>query len=383
MKKITPNPLYILKGFSALFVIMYHMQYPGVILPVFVNKSLSFLTFSNGLSFVWVFFILSGYLIGKGFVTKRYKTTPLGLLSYIGKRFVSIALFYYPVLFINMYVSRTYYGDKFWFLLGRALTFNANEYITKPGIDYLWTISMEMQWYLIAPMVFAISYLILRNIPKKIVYPILLLVITSGFMIRYITFTKFFPDEFYKYLGSFYIRYFYNWDFFVFGFLINYLPDINIQIKINSILEKIKNLVMLPVSLLLISVMYTISSYIRYYNLADQIKYIYYQAVILPLIITLLTGIYIIIFDKSDFRSFNRNIATLTLTSVGFFSYQIYLVHLPLMNFLGLHCLKTGNGCLFSDYLVRLTTLVIISVTVGILYKLIIGKVQKIRFLKR
>ncbi|MBF2067552.1 MAG: acyltransferase family protein [Calothrix sp. C42_A2020_038] len=65
------DALLVLRGIACLMVVVIHSAPPRNAI-IYRNCDFSWLTFSHGLVAVWVFFCLSGYLMGKVFYTQRY-----------------------------------------------------------------------------------------------------------------------------------------------------------------------------------------------------------------------------------------------------------------------------------------------------------------------
>jgi peptidoglycan/LPS O-acetylase OafA/YrhL len=79
------DPLLVLRGLACLMVTIIHCNPPRNSI-LFHGLDLSWLCFSNGLVAVWIFFCLSGYLMGKAFYTGRYRLTRQGAQSDSGRR---------------------------------------------------------------------------------------------------------------------------------------------------------------------------------------------------------------------------------------------------------------------------------------------------------
>lgn len=126
----------------------------------------SSLIISTGKNFVLFFFVHSGYLMGKVFFMERYEIDGSGLTRFYKGRFWRIA----PLLYVNLLVC--------WLLLPSAnpTTLEAlgdflfiNNFTGRDINTVTWSLSWEMQYYLIAPFVF----LLFANISKKTFYWIL------------------------------------------------------------------------------------------------------------------------------------------------------------------------------------------------------------------
>lgn len=157
--------LLVFRAFAGLFVVINHTY--GVI-PWTVNDStlrlgflnLSFLLNGAAQSGVYMFFCLSGYLMGKGFYAQRYTADADGALRFYWSRFLRIVplyVFYIGIVLTIGGVTLPSAGDTYASVL-RLVTFRyaggPTDLVTLLG--HLWTISTEVQFYLLVPLVMAI-----------------------------------------------------------------------------------------------------------------------------------------------------------------------------------------------------------------------------------
>jgi peptidoglycan/LPS O-acetylase OafA/YrhL len=205
--------LLILRGLSAIGVLFAHClnqssyswgsylsQAHNIVTPF--DKFLVAIWPSTGVNYVMFFFVHSGYLMGKVFFQKRYSTETKDILRYYKSRFFRIApLLYFNLLFIFGLTGSSgnplhLFGDLFFLnnLTGRSI--NA----------VTWSLSYEMQYYLLAPFIF----LFFGNLSVKSFLKIFCLALTLSSL-------AYFRDYFllFTVLSFFY--------FFVIGFSINLL----------------------------------------------------------------------------------------------------------------------------------------------------------------
>lgn len=132
---------------------------------------------------VWIFFILSGFLIGKGFWTGKYKTDNLKDFSkfYTNRALKILPLYFFIVILDVLFINTNMYfnGSE---TLSRVLTFRLRNPFVNPMIGNLWFISTIVQLYLLTPFVWKF---ILNPISKlknsKIFLVILMSLLTFGF----------------------------------------------------------------------------------------------------------------------------------------------------------------------------------------------------------
>jgi peptidoglycan/LPS O-acetylase OafA/YrhL len=366
------DSLLFLRGFAALMILMYHMQYPGVHLPTVFGFDLSILTFANGNAYVWIFFILSGYLIGKGFFTKRYILTPKSLGRFMTKRILRIVpAYYFIAILLTRFFGLWQYPDR-WIILFKLLTFTSQGQILFFSIDYLWAISVEMQFYIIAPILYiCIGWL--QHKPQWMTLFWIIIIFIVGYIGRSISFIQYFPYWPGEYLVKYYSPLLYNLDFFIFGMSINLLLINKKQsIEIFSIKKRISTYGWIILSVCSLLLFYVISSYIRFKLIDYFPHYIRFHGIYLPIITMVMCGIYIYSSEQTTYRTWSRYsvkkipiyqriLPHRVIEWIGSVSYEFYLVHLPLMNILVLHCLRDSNGCNASQFLLRFFLLTAIS----------------------
>jgi peptidoglycan/LPS O-acetylase OafA/YrhL len=104
-----------------------------------------------GTNFVILFFMLSGYLMGKVFHDQKYDFSPNGVIKFYKNRYFRLA----PLLYFNLLVGACFFGNASLSpikLLGDLL-FITN--FTDRGVNLVtWSLAHEMQYYLLAPFVF-------------------------------------------------------------------------------------------------------------------------------------------------------------------------------------------------------------------------------------
>jgi peptidoglycan/LPS O-acetylase OafA/YrhL len=113
----------------------------------------SALALTTGKNFVLFFFVHSGYLMGKIFFTDRYGLDPRSVVRFYRGRFLRIA----PLLYLNLIVCLMILplaNPTIVEALGDFLFLNNFTGRNINGVT--WSLSWEMQYYLIAPFVFAI-----------------------------------------------------------------------------------------------------------------------------------------------------------------------------------------------------------------------------------
>jgi peptidoglycan/LPS O-acetylase OafA/YrhL len=151
------DPLLVLRGLACLMVTTIHCN-PQRKSILFHDLDLSWLWFSNGLVAVWIFFCLSGYLMGKAFYTGRYRLTRQGVFTFWRNRALRILpLYYFVVFMLAVLVYPDILRFENWGHLVHIITFTYPG-ILQPALLFdivLWSLSTEIQFYLIVPFIYA------------------------------------------------------------------------------------------------------------------------------------------------------------------------------------------------------------------------------------
>jgi peptidoglycan/LPS O-acetylase OafA/YrhL len=107
---------------------------------------------------VWVFFVLSGYLMGKGFYTRRYNESLVSVLCFFRNRFLRIApLYAAATLLVAVLAKPAYFFLTHPWKLGAAL-FLFDPTTDPMPISALWSVGAEMEFYLAVPFVFVLFH---------------------------------------------------------------------------------------------------------------------------------------------------------------------------------------------------------------------------------
>jgi len=110
---------------------------------------------STGGNFVYVFFIHSGYLMGKIYWNRQYEVARPSVIGFYKNRFLRLA----PLLYFNLLICMVFNAQFYWLftrylgpILGDLLFVNN---LTNRVINPVtWSLSFEMQDYLICPLFF-------------------------------------------------------------------------------------------------------------------------------------------------------------------------------------------------------------------------------------
>ncbi len=218
------DALLTLRGIACCLVIVAHCGPPRESLGL-AGIDWSWLMFAPGGVAVRVFFGLSGYLMGKGFYTQRYRLDRPGILRYFQNRATRILPLYYAcVLLSGWLVYPHIWQPENWGYFIRLLTFTYEHSLPIAFNAPLWSLSTEVQFYAIVPLIFWLSRKYLktgRAIGRAIGSIILLLTIYRFGVFELIQWLQGDTEN-----NPYFIRYIYtflpaNLDAFLVGFWLN------------------------------------------------------------------------------------------------------------------------------------------------------------------
>ncbi|WP_102176876.1 acyltransferase family protein, partial [Fischerella thermalis] len=216
-----------LRGFACLMVVIIHCAPPRNAL-IYQNYDFSWILFSHGAVAVWIFFCLSGYLMGKAFFTERYSSDVTGVINFWRNRSIRILpLYYFAVLILSIFVYPDVLKFENWGYLLRICTFTFNPYIASQSVafnDVFWSLSTEVQFYIIIPFIYNLSKSLIFN--QKYVIATAILIILIVFFSKTLSWLSFFHQINHQMEYAFkywYTPIFNNIDIFLCGFLVNAL----------------------------------------------------------------------------------------------------------------------------------------------------------------
>jgi peptidoglycan/LPS O-acetylase OafA/YrhL len=153
------DPLLTLRAFACLMVLTGHALgftfRPATLMPMLASGSPVSLIVAAPEAGVWVFFTLSGYLIGKGFWSGRYRPSRPNVQKFYRNRVLRIVPLYWFTLglFSLLFIPAIFApGNLSAFI--NMLLFNVNGNLPYMPIGALWSIATEMEFYLAAPLLF-------------------------------------------------------------------------------------------------------------------------------------------------------------------------------------------------------------------------------------
>lgn len=324
------------------------------------TSDLTWLTFSHGLVAVWIFFCLSGYLMGKAFYAKRYSSNISGVMSFWRNRALRIfPLYYVAVLFVSIFVYPDVLKIANWGYLIRICTFTYHSFSVSPPLAFdgpLWSLSTELQFYVFVPFIY--TYLKHRLMKQKYVVIAAFFIIILTFSIRYFFWISFktqirdHMEYFFEYLYAPLIT---NIDLFLCGFLVNALIQCQSTKSYETLADEkrlkilsYKSIVFKYVAILLLVLLYLFTAHHFYHqelwNLPERaLKGMRTSTTlfILPPLTAVITSFFIFAFESNSYKDFQKN-EKLSFISIlrnplrvlevfGTLSYGVYIWHTPIL----------------------------------------------------
>ncbi|MBW4636382.1 MAG: acyltransferase [Iphinoe sp. HA4291-MV1] len=403
------DALLTLRGFACLMVVIYHgiviprlfssQLSSGVHLPslrqsiIYKGYDLTWVLFSHGPAAVWIFFVLSGYLMGKAFYSGRYIANVSGTINFWRNRVLRIfPLYYFVALILSIFVYTDYLKLSNWGYLLRVLTFTYNPYTGGQALQFnipFWSLSTEVQFYIFVPFIYCFLSSRLKNVWN--VFTTGIIVSAATFLIKSAIWIFFHNQitEDTELLTMNIIKYWYvglinNIDLFLCGFLVN--PLLKYYENSNIKLSVLKLSVIRTVAIILLLGFYLFCAYHAYYEekwLASTTSsgFILTTTTVFLMqpLTAVITSFFIFAFEESKEHSSMQNeklsfAAVLknplrSLEIFGVLSYGIYLWHFPVMQ--KIIPLFTNQMPLESSFLMITESLIIVITLASITYYLV------------
>ena len=302
------DPLLIIRFFAAFLVFITHMMILFKPSQEIINQEWQVLA-GGAHSGMAIFFTLSGFLMGKAFISGRYALSRSGIFTFYQSRWVRIV----PLMsFVCVFLFVLVYPQVIRFeplAILRLITFNYyGNTLGLNGIGAMWSLSVEVQYYLIAPFIFSIFHsMIVKNKMKGILIVAITIIgfAAANYFSSIYLFHKpnLYTPVYFSLIG--------NLPFFLIGFLFNYL-----QIPVTDEAAKTITKGWFILSMLFLF-------YLFCNNHSESIHYFMVVSLITGMIITVLSGVS----NKGAFLTLRRFSAIKILQLLGVLSYGFYLWH--------------------------------------------------------
>ncbi len=308
-----------LRGLASLGVVVAHtFGLAGVLAfshTEFAYHELEFLKIfipSTGSNFVVTFFVLSGYLMGKLFYQEKYTVEVSSVKTFYKNRFLRIAPLLYFNLLICLAISQ-YAAFDLKKLLGDIFFVNN---LTGRSINLVtWSLSYEMQYYVLSPFVFYIFGSGRISINRRLLL-LLVIFIPASFAIKQ-----------YGVINFFYA--------FFAGFLLNTLI---FEKKLELSIKSFKAYFLIPAFVLTNLIFYALDN-LGHHIVAEAQLFLFTSVIIFVID----SGHMYIVEDSAPAKCLSNRLygfISRILTFFGKISYGVYLWHFPIILLVSERCLK-------------------------------------------
>ena len=235
------DALLVLRAIACLMVVVYHCNTNSLLRSSlrYNDIDLSWLLIPNGLVAVWIFFCLSGYAMGKAFYSGRYSLSRTGVFNFWRNRFLRLApLYYFSMIILTVFVYTEMMKIENWGHLLSVITFTYPlkfSPLNPPFNSVIWSLSVEAQFYLTAPLLFSLSHRFCKS--RRRILSAMGCVVVAVFFIKWIVWTAFsqrIQADIYMAFAYWYTPLVTNLDIFLLGFLINPLLRLKYSHSKNS-----------------------------------------------------------------------------------------------------------------------------------------------------
>lgn len=277
---------------------------------------------------VWLFFLLSGYLIGKGFISGRYKEggkyTVKSILRFYMKRLIKVGVPTWTFCFLSVLLLSNGFFIENKMVIFKILTFRYYNNPSSTIIGATWYISSLMSLYLCAPFIaLLLEWFVgkLKNWKGKltIVYLLFVVIAIFGLMLRIHLYKKGVDWS-----SRVYVPFYCNLDIYICGMLINFFDKDRISTMVRKFLG-------VGSFLLLVAVVIVNA---RIYYLSDiNASCLFFYQYIFPTVYILTGGLFLFIWGDYKEKQCKLNLESIIRNPLrlidGFaeISFEFYLVH--------------------------------------------------------
>jgi peptidoglycan/LPS O-acetylase OafA/YrhL len=332
------DPFLALRGLACLVVVFYHVAPPRNFIG-YQNYDFSWILFGHGYAAVLVFFCLSGYLMGKVFYSGRYTLDRIGIFNFWRNRVLRIfPLYYFSILILAVFVYTPILQVHNWGYLFRLCTFTYNQSLPVEFSGSFWSLSTEVQFYLLVPLIYAGLKNRLQS-KKQVIFSfaaILLLVCLLRLAFTVLFKTQEIHDNYIQYI---YTPLLTNIDVFMCGFLVNAWlkcrkssePKPNMDVARKFSVFNLSSHAKKIIAFILVIILFLFTAYYYYHHGPGE-------SIVYPAVTAIITSLFIGLFESSgNDESFHKN-EKLSFDAIvrnpvrilevaGVLSYGVYLWH--------------------------------------------------------
>ncbi len=368
LNELLPDPVNFLKVTATLMVFVQHMQSikTKAMFDIRINDHLvGFLFRSPAWAGVWIFFIISGYLAGKGFASGRYSFSLKDIGKYYKNRILKIWLPSFVFVVTEMFIEHTSELRNHPELIKKMILCVFNGQGGYSGMGHTWYIFIIMWLYLAAPLIAFILHQINKHFPddnKIWLIPNLVLfvfVVLAGFFYR-----QYARKHGFSWYEKIYTSPFANCDLFISGLILSFIL---------SRIKTIKKYISIPAKIVSFAALISFIVLNEYcYLLADAKKFklgIYqyiFPTIYIFVVLFFLTAHDITSKKKSPLSFYTVLRHPLRLTDAfAAVSFYAYLFHMSVANHL--HVIFKNEGTV-PGFIGFLFTAILISSFLGWIY---------------
>ncbi|MBW4576934.1 MAG: acyltransferase [Aphanothece sp. CMT-3BRIN-NPC111] len=358
-----------LRGVACLMVVFIHCSPPREFL-LCQGYDFSWILFAPGGVAVWIFFTLSGYLMGKGFYTERYKTDKQGIFNFWQNRALRILpLYIFVIVVLSVFAYPDALRPKNWEQYARLFTFTYR-LLNSDLIDIdapLWSLSTEVQFYLMVPFIYVFTHPFLKKLSDILLFAVAIISAVFGLKL-WVSYQHEIRTNLILAVKYWYTPLATNVDIFICGFLINPLLK-SIRYKVPLRQQKLMKIA----SVVLLVIFYCTSAYYFYHtNLGVSVNFTKTTVFLFQPLTALLTSFFVFAFElQLDKHGKNQKLLPTSIKNnpiralevIGNLSFGIYVWHLPII--LRLSPLYT-SAALWKMYCFRLVIALTFSTALAI-----------------
>lgn len=316
------DPLLLLRAFACFLVIWGHdilIIFPRV--GVFSRDNMynfKWVFNSSPWAGVWIFFVLSGYLMGKVFFSNKYVFSSDSIFRFYKNRLYRIVPVYlFSLVIVAILVHPEIFLAKNLPTLIDLILFDSKCNTSGTPISAAWSINTEMKFYLCAPI---FSYFIMK-IRANYKYIAVLMFVALGIAIRSFTISEFgMAQNWYTYTYTPTIS---NIDLFLLG----------ISVNLFTVKSHNQSRIFYYFGLVLLVLFYFVITYFGSWAMVAQpippFRPFYYFVIYGPTISALVTCATIVLFEKSYFGAPSQ--LQKQIMSLGLVTYCLYIVQEPIL----------------------------------------------------
>lgn len=315
---------------------------------------------------VWVFFSLSGYLMGKGFFTNRYSYDGKGVFNYLIGRFFKI----YPIYIISVILVGILVNPEIFDLtniqyLDNFLSLIFFDMPRLGPIGALWSITTEVQFYcLVPPLCFYLNRILSTN---KRCYAFIFLIVFIASSIKFILLKKYGMPIWINYI---YFPTLANLDCFLIGLVSALLINRHKNFIYTVKYKKSNNM-----GFILILLFYLFMAYftgrVLINNTADFNRPFIFRGIVffslMPSIISLFTWVIIQYYEQINLSIYKFNFINIFMEKLGVLAFVIYVWHSPI--YLSLRKIFPENISMFQSFWYACAMLPILFFIAYVLYR--------------